>query len=522
MKQLFSFNDRNENLIKEACSLLLGEKPKVNKTTLKESYLLMKISDEITGIKDEIPYQKFYKRQHDIINQFLEENKTNTSFDVYTGINSYIYKAGCHNTQNVFALKNICIDIDMHNCENAWQIAEELSDYILFNKEFDDYNIPKPNMIVFSGRGLHIYYCFTPASKDLYFIYQDVVRELCKRYQSIINDNPISFGDCDIDMASSIKLDAIFRVPGTYNTKSKCYSIPIILDSTRRNLNELKRILNISYQNSKNKSKSKTKSKILNKKFKTRYQNSYSVICDARIKTIEHEVLYNPHIYSRNMLLFVYHNEALQKYSLQEARDMIIQLNSQFQNPVKNHEINATIRKNEQKLASTGKPYRFNNQTFLEKTSFDASAIAYYKNLSQSDKTDSNRARNERTREKHIKENNQIYKLYKMGYSDKQIANLTTRNVKTIQKRLKRTKAIECKKENNRLHLLEIKKRLAFARKKIKSALTTVSLLETYMSVDIRNEIKNEISSTWKLYWKYKDEEDYWLNQLNLLEKTTG
>ena len=175
-----------------------------------------------------------------------------TSFDEPFPIDVDIYicangmKSGYKRTlDNLINIQNLVIDIDSHSSNLS---IEELNKHILkFEEKLLDRLVLKPNLINRTGRGVHLWFSIEPCHVSLSKICLSVIDMLCNHITEImleLNENELS-----VDRASSLKLNGLFRLPYSYNTKAKRWSECRLVHEEFPNVNQLrKKLLSNGYK----------------------------------------------------------------------------------------------------------------------------------------------------------------------------------------------------------------------------------------------------------------------------------
>lgn len=152
------------------------------------------------------------------LSEYVPEMHISRNVDYYLTANSV---CGVRRvTEDVFGLHNIVIDIDCH--AEAVSATEVLSAFIwrCSRDLWTTDECPAPNSIVFSGRGIQLWWAIEPASAKIQYWYKRMQSWLFEALQAVIDENPEQFEDLSIDRSASIKLAGLFRMPLTYNTKT--------------------------------------------------------------------------------------------------------------------------------------------------------------------------------------------------------------------------------------------------------------------------------------------------------------
>lgn len=146
---------------------------------------------------------------------------------------------GYRRTDELYSINNIVIDIDCHaeniSTYDKLQLLEELN----FAIKKDLCQALQPNISVFTGRGLQLWYCLEETAPALIFLYQRAVKGLCAYIQSLYEEYPHFDGVLNIDTATSGKLVGYYRYFASYNTKTGYAVDTIINHSHRYNLNDI-------------------------------------------------------------------------------------------------------------------------------------------------------------------------------------------------------------------------------------------------------------------------------------------
>ena len=135
------------------------------------------------------------------------------------------FKDGKASMGSLFGFSNIVLDIDIHNGD--WAAAFCRRKPILESLEFfllegfrDDPEYPAPNTIVRTGRGIQLWWALEPIHAGCRNMYLYVAERLMDRAQEIIDGTPSLEGLCKVDRAATKRMAGLFRMPGTFNTKS--------------------------------------------------------------------------------------------------------------------------------------------------------------------------------------------------------------------------------------------------------------------------------------------------------------
>lgn len=136
------------------------------------------------------------------------------------------FKTGsCRKEFNVKEVKRLFIDLDAHDNPINYDEAKLLSDYMLDNW-FDEYELPEPNYIIFSGRGLQVLFTLNGCDDvDEWKRYQTALLNTCQELLKDLKEHSLSEASVvaiEHDPEIDILKDAarVHRVPDTINLKS--------------------------------------------------------------------------------------------------------------------------------------------------------------------------------------------------------------------------------------------------------------------------------------------------------------
>lgn len=273
-------------------------------------------------------WQQYHFKKED-----LEENlnkiislETNT----YASINSFwIPKRGI---ENIRKINSIFIEYDKHDGTIPSKLDIDSLIYFLEKDAFN--NIPNPNLIISSGRGIHLYWLLENLPKQgipLWTLVRDnIVKELSK----------IECRDFKLD-TNSMDLARVYRLPGTRNTNTKTICTTIYKDNGRYRLDEIidgyfpdLQIIEKVKKNPKTKLKPEQK-KII--KIYNVYSLHYARLMDiAKLVELRKGKIEG----KRELICFLYrYYSCLYKKDTEEALKDTLELNKQFRNPLDIQEV---------------------------------------------------------------------------------------------------------------------------------------------------------------------------------------
>ena len=170
------------------------------------------------------------------LSQFVQNMHVSRNLDYYITANSV---SGVRRvTEDVFGLHNIVIDVDCH--EEA--LSPALLAGFIWRCSRDLWNTgdcPEPNSIVFSGRGVQLWWAIEPASVKIQYWYKRMQAYLLDALQGVLDESPEELGALSIDRSASVRLAGLFRLPFTYNTKTGRRNSAHIRNHTRYDLRKM-------------------------------------------------------------------------------------------------------------------------------------------------------------------------------------------------------------------------------------------------------------------------------------------
>ncbi|WP_271814738.1 helix-turn-helix domain-containing protein [Clostridium beijerinckii] len=258
------------------------------------------------------------------LREIIKETKGKT--DTYIAPNT-MYKP-FRGVENIRQFRALYIDIDCEDGNQVWTSYKVLE--LVENKE-----IPKPTMLVNSGRGIHVYWRIINAPYGALHTWQELEDYLYHKLKPLGADRSATDGA------------RVLRIPGTINSKNnkECKVMFIDTESEYSMYNLREEYLNYTSKGKQlefNKVKNNTSSKVIANKF----FNSYSLhmartddlitLCKLRN--------YNMKEY-RNKILhcFAYWRGIYIRDEAELAKE-VIDLNNSFKEPLKENEINSLLR----------------------------------------------------------------------------------------------------------------------------------------------------------------------------------
>lgn len=278
---------------------------------------------------------------------------------------------------NLISIQNLVIDIDSHQSELS---IDELNEHIRdFEPKLIDRLIIKPNFVNYTGRGMQLWFCIEPCHVALNKICASVIDMLCTHIEEIMRS--LNEEELSIDKASSMKLNGLFRLPYTYNTKAKRWGEGYLIHEDLLNINELQKTLNKNGFKSPFFSSEKKKKKVSSSKYKFSKKikdNDYTPCLIHRKKFMEYLfAIREVEVGSRNIMMFAMYSTVVQLMSTEQAQEYCTEINANFKKPLHSYELRAIFKEVDKKnhKFTVARFFAFVNATKEEKEWFNKLTI---------------------------------------------------------------------------------------------------------------------------------------------------
>lgn len=341
---------------------------------------------------------------------------------------------------NVHSLTNIVVDIDVHHARGGIKgcrdvIMQHLDAllYLIFVKK--PIGLPCPNTVVHTGRGIQLWWTIKPLSaKKLKYIYKGIQEYLFTALEKEINSaDPELKEYVLLDISASKKMSGLFRLPGTWNTRSKTYGDFWILHDNK--LDAAKLYFALHPATGKPYIKYKKKKKQGNPVFR---KNNYGNHIDNMIRSLielrrsagEMEDGYRD-LYCLIVLSAYLSNDTPED----EAWNRVVALNNSFKNPLPEKELRSYM------STAMRKKYRYRNETIIGYLGIDdeeQKALGFYPaNVHYYEERQKARERGQKRRKMKEKRDIKIIELFAKGVLQEKIAELVGCAQSTVSKILK-------------------------------------------------------------------------------------
>lgn len=341
---------------------------------------------------------------------------------------------------NVHSLTNIVVDIDVHHarrgikgCRDVIMQRLDALLYLIFVKK--PIGLPCPNTVVHTGRGIQLWWTIKPLSaKKLKYIYKGIQEYLFTALEKEINSaDPELKEYVLLDISASKKMSGLFRLPGTWNTRSKTYGDFWILHDNK--LDAAKLYFALHPATGKPYIKYKKKKKQGNPVFR---KNNYGNHIDNMIRSLielrrsagEMEDGYRD-LYCLIVLSAYLSNDTPED----EAWNRVVALNNSFKNPLPEKELRSYM------STAMQKKYKYRNETIIGYLGIDdeeQKALGFYPaNVHYYEERQKARERGQKRRKMKEKRDIKIIELFAKGVLQEKIAELVGCAQSTVSKILK-------------------------------------------------------------------------------------
>lgn len=400
---------------------------------------------------------------------------------VATDADYYITKAQFKAAQTwdsseLFALNAIWVDIDAHGKGPSFAEMERIRS-LLIHALPELAGIPVPNMVIYSGRGIHLVWLIEQCSAKLAFMHKAVSVYYGETIQNLLAG--LRFAEYySVDIGYCANIAGLTRVPGTLNTHSNTYCTYELIHRCRILLTEQHDT--VEYRSGKDLVTSKTCYRFTS----SAVQAAGARRVKALLKLIE---LRKDWVgYRDYFLLVLFSAYQMAGYSDEDALRLTLEANSEFGHPLPEREVRSLLSTATKKRYKMGNTYIINT---LDITT-DEQAIIGISAMPMGANRGKNRARDERTAAKRRAENRKIMHMHLLGYSIVSIAKKVGRCYNTIKKRISELAGkLEELFSDRELRLL-FRQRAKRIVEELKKCATSISIFEDnkyYANISLRD-----------------------------------
>lgn len=153
------------------------------------------------------------------LEQYISLMAVYSNCHYYISANSFTKRGRSNDT--LFAMHNIVSDIDLHDERLLPLELEEKIENLIWRLQNDCFihtDIPTPNYIVVTGRGVQLWWCLVPASaKHFSDDVSKISRFFAAGLEGFLDEFPSELGDFRVDTTASFNLAGVYRLPGSVN-----------------------------------------------------------------------------------------------------------------------------------------------------------------------------------------------------------------------------------------------------------------------------------------------------------------
>lgn len=266
----------------------------------------------------------------------------------------------------LFGLQNIVIDIDCHEMDKQ-SAAPFLIQKFIWRCERDLWSateLPRPNSIVYTGRGVQLWWAIEPCHASCRFYYDKIKTGLIDRFELLLNEYEEDLEGLQIDHAASNNPVGYFRLPGTYNTTAKRYGTFEVLSEKRYNTHELAGYITpLPRTERRTEAPKPSQSVPMQECDIIVLHNNYSTGANRVMQLIKLRNLRNNEVgaETRNNLCFSVYNALRMSYNHDEAMERVRAYNEGFKRPMTERELEHTICSAKRKGG-----YKYTNESLIE------------------------------------------------------------------------------------------------------------------------------------------------------------
>lgn len=278
------------------------------------------------------------------LHEFLSKIELQQWSNYYISASGFM--GGKSRTKNkLYSLNNIVIDIDCHRKLNSPGLLDirlqHLVHYILHDG-VDEYNLLPPSMVVYSGRGIQLWWCHESLSaKSNQKTWERTGKTILQIVQQILADNkktrdPMdSFGGLSVDPSASFSPTGVYRIPGTMNISANREASYQVFSEHRYTLQELKDF-NRAHQKKENR-----------QYFVKKHTEDCSIWAEKMLSAIRYlrEIRDNQiGEETRNNFCFVYYCMLKSAgFDREKVEAELAAFNSEFKKPMRSNELKSTL-----------------------------------------------------------------------------------------------------------------------------------------------------------------------------------
>ncbi len=317
---------------------------------------------------------------------------------------------GTWGSEGVFAYNALYVDIDTHSgcvSKTERQMIELLMEML------PEEGYPVPNIVEYSGRGIHLVWLIDQVAAALHWMVCEVSNALALSANKIILDYGIT--GYTVDASYSANISGLTCIPGTYNTAAKGYAAYDIYHTQRLDLLKI-------YD---------TVAPIGNhRNYPVRVMSGSQIIGQERVNSLLklHQIRSIETGYRDLYLLHLFSAYQMAGVSNSNALEQVLEVNHTFEQPLSDRQVSRNL------STAMRKTYHFNNARVISDLGISENEQRAIGLTSTSQRRDSNRARKARTATKRRHRNRSIMRYYLLGLSISAIAKQVHHAYNTVKR----------------------------------------------------------------------------------------
>ena len=325
-------------------------------------------------------------------------------------------------TGELFALNAIWVDIDAHEETPGFAEAERVHS-LLIHALPELAGIPVPNIIIYSGRGLHLLWLIEQCAAELAFMHRAVSAYYCEVIRDLIAGFKLT--KYSVDGSYGANVSGLTRIPGTFNTHSNTYCTYEIIHRRRILLAE-------QYDTAEYRS---GKGAVISKRCcqfaPSAVQAAGELRVNALLKLLKLRSKWEG--YRDYFLLILFSAYQMAGYSNEDSVRLTLEANTELEPSLSEREVRSLLSTAMKKHYKMGNTYIVDT---LGLTADEQAAIGISAMPTGAKKRGKNQARDARTAAKRRVENRRIMRMHILGNSIASIAKIVGRCYNTIKKRI--------------------------------------------------------------------------------------
>ena len=322
----------------------------------------------------------------------------------------------------LFALNAIWVDIDAHGETPSFPEAERVHS-LLIHALPELAGIPVPNIIIYSGRGLHLLWLIEQCAAELAFMHRAVSHYYGEAIRDLIAGFKIT--KYSVDGSYGANVSGLTRIPGTFNTHSKTYCTYEIIHRRRILLTE--QYDTVEYRSGKGTVDSKRCCQFAS----SAVQAAGERRVNALLKLLKLRSKWEG--YRDYFLLILFSAYQMAGYSNEDSVRLTLEANTELEPSLSEREVRSLLSTAMKKHYKMGNTYIVDT---LGLTADEQAAIGISAMPTGAKKRGKNQARDARTAAKLKVENRRIMRMHILGNSIASIAKIVGRCYNTIKKRI--------------------------------------------------------------------------------------